>query len=80
MVVFPFNDFITFHNSLLEITSSPNVGSSKNNTIGLFIRDIAIDSFLWYPPDNVLAFCFNTSSNLNILISSSTFSFLFDIL
>ena len=46
MVVFPFNDFITFHNSLLEITSSPNVGSSKNNTIGLFIRDIAIDSFL----------------------------------
>ena len=46
MVVFPFNDFITFHNSLLEITSNPKVGSSKNNTFGLFISDIAMDSFL----------------------------------
>ena len=35
------------------MTSRPNVGSSKNNTLGFDISESAIDNFLWYPPDSL---------------------------
>lgn len=62
MVILPFNDNIIFHNSLLANTSKPKVGSSKNSTLGLDNKLIAIDKRLLYPPDSVFAFLFKTSS------------------
>ena len=39
IVIFPFKALIVFHSSLLAITSSPRVGSSKNNTFGFDIKE-----------------------------------------
>ena len=52
MVILPFNDKMIFHNSLRANTSSPKVGSSKNSTLGLDNKLMAMDNRLLYPPDN----------------------------
>ena len=63
IVIFSFKVLIVFHNSLLAITSNPNVGSSKNNTFGLDTKASAIDNFLCQPPESLLAFLLAILSN-----------------
>lgn len=56
-------DEIKFHMYLLEIASTPDEGSSRNNKEGLPINEIHTQSFLLFPPLKVPALWFLNSKS-----------------
>ena len=70
-VIEPLSADMTFHSSRRAMTSSPSVGSSRNNTAGLESRASAMESLRCHPPESVLPFLLITLPNPNDLHNSS---------